>query len=220
MLNKFDIVNKYAEYALTTFTRLKAEYNLGDDVMFTVPSIREYMLNEYENRYVQNCDCIQSMMTEINCDYLLEESFMCTKYDKYDICKGNNMCYRIILPKYHISEILIGDTEEHDIETYIEESIKHEIGHVLHVKDIINRYDDDQAEEILNNEDTEFFLKYDEFLGLMDEGEDTLTEYQYQKAVIKKYYSMSPELDANNLGKVDVEKLIELELKVRIGLHE
>lgn len=217
MLNKFDIVNKYAEYALTTFTRLKAEYNLDDNVTFTVPSIREYIFDEYENRYVQNCDCIQSMMTEINCDYLLEESFICTKYD---ICKDNNTRYRIILPKYHISEILIDDTKEQDIKDYIEESIKHEIGHIFHIKEIIDNNDRAQAEDILWEEDHEFFTKYDEFLGLMDEGEDTLTEYQYQKAVVKKYYSMSPELDANNLGKVDVEKLIELELKVRIGLHE
>lgn len=220
MLNKFDIVNKYAEYALTTFTRLKEEYNLGDDVTFTVPAIREYIFNEYENRYVRNCDCIQSMMLEINCDYLLEVSFICTKYDKHDICKGNNICYRIILPKYHISEILIGNNEEHDIEAYIKESIKHEIGHVLHVKDIVNRYGDDKAEEILNNEDDEFFTKYDTFLGLIGEGEDTLTDYEYNRVFIRKYYSMSPELDANNLGKVDVEKLIDLELKVRIGLHE
>ena len=215
MMTKFDIVDKYAEFAKQTFIKLKAQYNLGDDVSFTVPTITEYMVDEYNARYKHSCDCVQSVMTEITNDYLLEQSFMFTKYDTY---KDGNICYRIILPKYHISEILAGSNNEQDINDYIEESIKHEIGHVLHTKDIIKVFGE-RAEDVLNSEDAMFIKDYNVFLIMMDEI-DGISEYQYQKESITKYYSLSPESDANKCAGIDVDKLIELELKVRIGISE
>lgn len=218
MLTKIEIVNKYAEFAKQAFIRLKAQFNLGDDVSFTVPTITEYMVDEYNARYKHNCDCVQSVMTEITNDYLLEQSFMFIKYDTY---KDGNVYYRIILPKYHISEILCGNNDEKNIEAYIEESIKHEIGHVLHVKEIINNYgNNEQSEQMIMDEDMKFFNSFDMFTELLESGDDDMTEYEFQKALCKKYYSLSPEVDANNLANVDVDKLIELELKVRIGVSE
>ena len=215
MMTKLEIVNKYAEFAKQTFIKLKAQYNLGDDVSFTVPTITEYMADEYDARYKHNCDCVQSVMTEITNDYLLEQSFMLTKYDTYE---DGNVYYRIILPKYHISEILVGSNNEQDINAYIEESIKHEIGHVLHVKNIISIFGEG-AEDILNVEDFMFIKEFNAFLIMMDERDD-ISEYQYQKESITKYYSLCPESDANKCAGVDVDKLIELELKVRIGISE
>jgi hypothetical protein len=216
MMTKFEIVAKYAEFAKQAFIRLKAQYNLGDDVSFSVPTITEYMLDEYNARYKDDCDCVQSVMTEITNDYLLEQSFIFTKYDTY---KDGNVYYRIILPKYHISEILIGsNNDEQDINAYIEESIKHEIGHVLHTKDIISVFGEG-AEDILNGEDLMFIKEYNAFLITLDE-RDYISEYQYQKESITKYYSLSPESDANKCAGVDVDKLIKLELKARIGISE
>ena len=215
MMTKDVIVNKYAEFAKQTFIRLKAEYNLGDDVSFTVPTITEYMVDEYDARYKHNCDSVQSVMTEITNDYLLEQSFMFTKYDAYG---DGSISYRIILPKYHISEILVGSNNEQDINAYIEESIKHEIGHVLHTKYIISVFREG-AEDILNEEDLLFIRDYNAFLIAMDERDD-ISDYQYQKEVVSKYYSLSPEADANKCANVDVDRLINLELKVRIGISE
>jgi hypothetical protein len=216
MMNKFEIVDKYAEFAKQTFIRLKAQFGLGDDVSFTVPTITEYMVDEYDARYKDNCDCVQSVMTEITNDYLLEQSFVFTKFDTCE--DGNTHYYRIILPKYHISEILVGSNNEQDINAYIEESIKHEIGHVFHAKDIISVFGEG-AEDVLNKEDLMFIKDYNAFLTMMDERDD-ISEYQYQKESITKYYSLSPESDANKFAGVDVDKLIELELKVRIGISE
>lgn len=221
MMTKFEIVYKYAEFAKQTFIRLKAQFGLGDDVSFTVPTITEYMVDEYDARYKHDCDCVQSVMTEITNDYLLEQSFMFTKYDTFE---DGNVYYRIILPKYHISEILVGSNNEQDINAYIEESIKHEIGHVLHIKEIIDNYGNNkQSEQMIMDEDMKFIDSFDMFIGLLEESseaEDSLTEYEFQKALCKKYYSLSPESDANKCANVDVDKLIELELKVRIGISE
>ena len=216
MMTKLEIVNKYAEFAKQAFIRLKAQYNLGDDVSFTVPTITEYMVDEYNARYKHNCDCVQSVMTEITNDYLLEQSFMLTKYDTF---RDGSVYYRIILPRYHISEILVGSNNEQDINAYIEESIKHEIGHVLHTKDIISVFREG-AEDVLNGEDLMFIKEFNTFLIAMDETDYTMSYYQYQKESISKYYSLSPEADANKCAGVDVDKLIELELKVRIGISE
>lgn len=217
-MTKFEIVNKYAEFAKQAFIRLKAQFGLGDDVSFTVPTITEYMVDEYDARYKHNCDCVQSVMIEITNDYLFEQSFMFTKYDTF---RDGNVYYRIILPKYHISEILAGSNNEQDINAYIEESIKHEIGHVLHTKDIISVFREG-AEDVLNSEDLMFIKDYNAFLIMIDERDDIsdISEYQYRKESITKYYSLSPEADANKCAGVDVDKLIELELKVRIGINE
>jgi hypothetical protein len=214
-MTKLEIVNKYAEFAKQAFIRLKAQFGLGDDVSFSVPTITKYMVDEYNARYKNNCDCVQSVMTEITNDYLLEQSFIFTKYDTY---RDGNVYYRIILPKYHISEILIGSNNEQDINAYIEESIKHEIGHVLHTKDIISVFREG-AEDVLNGEDLMFIKDYNAFLITLDE-RDYISEYQYHKESITKYYSLSPESDANKCAGVDVNKLIELELKARIGISE
>lgn len=216
MMTKIEIVNKYAEFAKQAFIRLKAQFGLGDDVSFSVPTITDYMLDEYNARYKDDCDCVQSVMTEITNDYLLEQSFIFTKYDTY---KDGNVYYRIILPKYHISEILVGsNNDEQDINAYIEESIKHEIGHVLHIKDIISVFGEG-AEDVLDGEDLLFIKDYNAFLITLDE-RDYISEYQYQKESITKYYSLSPESDANKCACVDVDKLIKLELKARIGISE
>ena len=216
MMTKFEMVNKYAEFAKQTFIRLKAQFGLGDDVSFTVPTITEYMVDEYDARYKHNCDCVQSVMTEITNDYLLEQSFIFTKYDTD---KDGNVYCRVILPKYHISEILVGsNNDEQDINAYIEESIKHEIGHVLHVKDIISVFGKG-AEDVLDGEDLMFNKEYNAFLIMLDE-RDYISEYQYHKESITKYYSLSPESDANKLAGVDVDKLIKLELKARVGISE
>lgn len=214
-MNKIEIVNKYAEFAKQTFIRLKVQFGLGDNVSFTVPTITEYMVDEYDARYKHDCDCIESMMTEITNDYLLEQSFMFTKFDTN---KDNNIYYRIIFPKYHISEILAGSNNEQDINTYIEESIKHEIGHILHIKNIISEFGE-EAENIIDNEGIKFIEDYYTFLIKLDVIDD-ISEYQYQKESITKYYSLSPESDANKCAGVNVDKLIELELKVRIGISE
>ena len=218
-MTKLEIVNKYAEFAKQAFIRLKAQFGLGDDVSFSVPTITKYMVDEYNARYKNNCDCIQSVMTEITNDYLLEQSFIFTKYDTN---KDGNVYYRIILPKYHISEILVGsNNDEQDINAYIEESIKHEIGHVLHIKEIIDEYgNNEQSEQMMMDEDMKFINYFDMFISSLESSGDGLTEYEFQKALCKKYYSLSPESDANKLAGVDIDKLIELELKVRIGISE
>ena len=67
-----------------------------------------------------------------------------------------------------------------------------------------------------------FIKDYNAFLIMIDERDDIsdISEYQYRKESITKYYSLSPEADANKCAGVDVDKLIELELKVRIGINE
>lgn len=216
MMTKIEIVNKYAEFAKQTFIRLKAQFGLGDDVSFTVPTIKGYLAEDYNARYKYNCDTVLSVMTEITNDYLLEQSFMFTKYDTF---RDGSIYYRIILPKYHISEILAGFNNEQDINAYIEECIKHEIGHVLHAKDIFSIYGKEETGGFLEGEDIMWLNEYSAFLTMMDR-RNYISEYQYQKECITKYYSISPESDANKCAGVDVNKLIELELKVRIGISE
>lgn len=210
MMNKFEIICSIVEFANIEFIRLKNMYNLDDSVTFNVPMIREYMANEYDNRYKHNCDCVQSVMTEIVNDYLLEESFIFTKYDEYD----GKVFYRIVLPKYHISEVLFGSSIEL-VKKYITVILMHEIGHVLHVKDIIARYGD-KAEEYLINEDQEFFEKWSESIKPYEE-DDSITEAEYQRICISNYYKFGAEIEANRLAGVNVNDLIDLELKVRLG---
>ena len=210
-------------YEIIIFTREVAnklfnEYNIDKSrCAFSMPeSYNEYLEQEYEIRYRDRCDCADSMYAEIHSDNeLYDGSFAFTKYDERD---DGKLSYRTIIPKQHIIELLYHNQDDSIVKEYIEICLRHEIGHILHIEEEIeNRggIEDLRVWLYLENEmfNQEYWTFYNEHYETDDDG-------VFYRETCEKYYSLSPEADANKCAGVDVNKLINLELKVRIGICE
>ena len=205
-------------FAKETANKLSSEYNIDKSRWtFAIPeTYNEYLEQEYEIRYKDRCYCADSLYAEIHNDNeLYDGSFAFTKYDEKD---DGKLSYRTIIPKYHIIELLCYNQDVSIIKEYIEICLRHEIGHILYIeKEIKDRGGIEDLRVWLYLEDEMFNQEYQSFYNEHYETDDDDVFY---RETCKKYYSLSPESDANKCAGVDVDKLIELELKVRFGISE
>ena len=197
--------------------KLASEYNIDKSRWkFSIPeTYNEYLEQEYEIRYKDKCDCVDSLYAEIyNDNKLYDDVFALTKYDERD---DGKLSYRTIISKQHIIELLYHNQDTSIIKEYIEICLRHEIGHVLHIeKEIEDRGGTEDLNVWLYLENEMSNQEYWTFYNEHENDDDDV----FYRETCKKYYSLSPESDANECAGVDVDKLIELELKVRIGISE
>jgi hypothetical protein len=204
-------------FAKEIANKLSSEYNIDKSRWkFSIPeTYNEYLEQEYEIRYKDKCDCVDSLYAEIyNDNKLYDDAFALTKYDERD---DGKLSYRTIISKQHIIELLYHNQDTSIIKEYIEICLRHEIGHVLYIeKEIKDRGGTEDLNVWLYLENEMFNQEYWTFYNEHENDDDDV----FYRETCKKYYSLSPESDANECANVDVDKLIELELKVRIGICE
>ena len=100
---------------------------------------------------------------------------------------------------------------------YIELTLQHELGHILYINSLIDTYRISEAFSYIEKQESLDIEKYNNQLNSLDEN---ISEYEYQRACLYKYYSMQKEYSANKIVNIDVDNFIELELYVRFGLTE
>lgn len=196
------------------FPKLVNEYgisNLKYDI--SIPeTYNEYLDREYELRYKKYCDCADSMFGNIYYDNLLyDSSFMFTRYEE----DNDTMRYRIICPKRSIIEILYKCQDDNLVREYIEICLRHEIGHILYIEECIKNIGIEHLSEYLYDESANFNKEYWSFYNELNESDVADDDVLFDTETCKKYYSLAPESEANRCANVNVDRLIELELKVR-----
>ena len=171
--------------------------------------------------YFNHVKTVRDLMDNIELDYqTYESSTMCSKYV---MTSSQTVVQFIVVPYERIYQIL-AETKatDEEIEEYFKLCLRHEVGHILADTSAFNNYTTIQeAIEALNYSSYRAAIAYNKFaanLYELYEEDETISEYEFQRKLISRYYSCAPERLANRLAKVNTRRLIDLELKVRLGL--
>ena len=190
----------------------------------------DYFYDRYQEEYVNTCDCISSMMTEmLNCSLYRYAVAHTSFFGEHD----DKVKFTVYFPKERISELLCEIYERADIERltnhsyvptdseiieFFKLSVRHEIGHVIYNNSIIEKLGKEKAIKFFYEQIDNDIAQYNKVMEPIDI--DEVSHNEYHTTSIRAYYDMEAEKEANKAANVDVERLIELELKVRFGINE
>ena len=211
------------------FDNLLKELKLPEDICkLHIGDSVSYFYDRYNEDYKDNCDTINSMMQVMLNDITYSQSIMCLKYNsrpdedktRFTIYAPTEGIFEMFCniyerdPNTHKNTNYIPTDEE--IKEYFKLMLRHEIGHVIDRKQVIEELGKTKAIEFFDKQNETDFKKYYLYMDSIDDIDNDL---EYYSKSCHAYYDMEVERKANEATNVDVERLIELELKVRIGIN-
>ena len=214
-------VEKLQKLFYYTYLNLKDEFNLDSTIQFQVQNWSQFINCMYSNSYYYDCTNAQDVIDEINDDsFLFNGSLAMSRY----FINDTDPFYYIIISEENLYKIYINilqlGIDDKKVEQYVEQIVRHEIGHILHYietfKSSKDKYDFHKKIVYETNRAYKAFFKYVE----TNDVDDEQRVYNFERSAISKYYSYKTEHLANVHGKVNTRKLIELEMLIRLGLKK
>ena len=178
----------------------------------------------YDVIYSRIATTAEDLMEYIRADYDLYER--ATMHSRY-ILVDDKLTQFVVIPYERIDYLLArveSNATDEEIVEYLKTCLRHEVGHILHTLEVVKQCVSlKEAVDKLNYETYRAAIAYNKFVAdLYEKYEDDeeISEYEFNRMLMSKYYSYKPEHVANKLANMNTRRFIELELNVRLGLFK
>ena len=211
------------EDMLTTyFEELCKKYKIDNVEFICFSTWIEFIEIQYKDRYRRYCKTSEDLLNEIQGNAgLYCDTAMFSVYDNPHKNDPDKIEHKIIFTEeafykmmFMINNANFEITKEEFFE-YLRLCLLHEIGHVVSLNTLFKRYGVIEGTEMLSEKEEQ---EFPEFMAYVHESLDNLElldAYVSEKGRMIKYYEMTSERMANETVNVDVDRFIDLDLKIR-----